>query len=158
MDRADERAGRLSLSTEEYDAVRAAVTSAASTWAGGQPLTFTSLFLRWRGVTARVEEGYSWCAAEVDNDIWCRSVLAEIWPLLPAGVQAVMGPELDIVDERYRRATVAWPGQSEDEGEWWHRRVPRRLEVEASELRDGDWPLGWEMMPFPKPDAVEVFS
>ncbi|MFI1170021.1 hypothetical protein [Streptomyces melanogenes] len=158
MDRADEHDSRFSLSAEEYEAVQAAVASVARTWAGGQPLTFNALFGRWKGVTARVEEGYSWCAPELANDIWCRSVLAQAWPLLPPRVQTVMGPELDRVDERYRRATVAWPGQSETEGEWWHRRVPRRLEVEPSELRDADWPLGWEMMPFPKPDSVEIYT
>ncbi|MEU2065173.1 hypothetical protein [Streptomyces sp. NPDC013455] len=48
-------------------------------------------------------------------------------------------------------------------GEWgcwprWTWRVPRRLEIEASERRDPDWPLGWEMMPFPRPASVEVVT
>ncbi len=67
-------------------------------------------------------------------------------------------PGLDRADERYRQATVPWPGRPEDGAGWWNRRVPRRLEAAASEYRGGDWPLGWESTPFPRPEAVEVIT
>ncbi|MET7299969.1 hypothetical protein [Embleya sp. NPDC005575] len=158
MEPTDEHAAGLALSSEDYHAVHAAVTAVAGTWAGGQPATLNSLFAHWRVMASEVEEGYSCCAPEFDNDIWCRSALAQAWPMLPTRVQAIRRPELDGIDERYRRATVPWPGQPEHGAGWWTRRVPRRLEVETSEQRKGDWPLGWETMPFPRPDSVEVVS
>lgn len=79
----------LALSAEEYDAVQAAVTAVAPTWAGGQRVTLNALFDRWKDMTDEVEEGYSWCAPELSNDIWCRGVLAKIWPMLPARVQEI---------------------------------------------------------------------
>ncbi|MYV97835.1 hypothetical protein [Streptomyces sp. SID3343] len=156
MDRVDENVDDLALSAEEYAAVHAAVTAVVRARAGDRTVTLGSLFERWSGIAEEVEEGYSWCAPEFDNDIWCRGALAGVWPLLPARVRAIRQPELDGIDERYRRATVGWPGRPEDEAGWWARRVPRRLEVEASEQREGDWPPGWAMLPFPKPDSVEV--
>ncbi|MFI8823914.1 hypothetical protein [Streptomyces sp. NPDC053431] len=156
MDRANEREDGLSLSADEYDAVRAAFTAVAPTWAGGQPVSLDGLLAHWRGMADEVEEGYCWCAPELHNDLWCRSSLAKIWPMLPARVQEIRRPELDAFDERYRRATVPWPGRSEVGANWWTWRVPRRLVVEASELRGEGWPLGWDMMPFPRPDSVEV--
>ncbi len=156
MDGADEQTESRALSAEEYDAVQAAVAAFAPTWADGRAVTLNALFDRWRGMAAEVEDVYSWCAPELMNDIWCRGVLAKIWPMLPARVQASRQPELDSIDERYRRATIPWPGRPEDGFGWWTRRVPRRLEAEASEQRGADWPLGWDMMPFPRPDSVEV--
>ncbi|MEU8139556.1 hypothetical protein [Streptodolium elevatio] len=158
MDRADEHTETRALSAEEYDAVHAAVAAVAPTWAGGQAVTLNALFDRWRGMAEEVEEAYSWCAPELMNDIWCRGVLAKIWPMLPARVREIRQPELESIDERYRRATIPWPGRPEDGFGWWTWRVPRRLGVEASEQRGGDWPLGWEMMPFPRPESVEVVS
>lgn len=148
----------LAPSAEEYDAVQAVVAAVAPTWAGGQRVTLNALFDRWKDMTDEVEEGYSWCAPELSNDIWCRGVLEKIWPMLPARVQEIRRLELDSIDKRYRRATIPWPGHAEDDAEWWIWRVPRLLEVEASEQRGEGWPLGWEMMPFPRPDSVEVIS
>ncbi|MGW2050317.1 hypothetical protein ACWCPF_34860 [Streptomyces sp. NPDC001858] len=158
MDRADEPMDSLAPSAEEYDAVQAVVAAVAPTWAGGQRVTLNALFDRWKDMTDEVEEGYSWCAPELSNDIWCRGVLEKIWPMLPARVQEIRRLELDSIDKRYRRATIPWPGHAEDDAEWWIWRVPRLLEVEASEQRGEGWPLGWEMMPFPRPDSVEVIS
>ncbi|WP_143202914.1 hypothetical protein [Streptomyces sp. CB02261] len=158
MHRPDGPRDSLAFSAEESDAVQAAITAVAPTWAGGQRVTLHGLFDRWKSVIGEVEEGYSWCAPELSDDIWCRGVLAKIWPKLPARVREIRRPELDGVDERYRRATIPWPGRAEDDAEWWIWRIPRRLEVEASEQRGEGWPLGWAMMPFPKPDSVEVIS
>jgi len=160
MDRANEPQAGPAPSAEEYDAVQAALTAVAPARAGGPPVTLNALFDRWRSTAREVEEGYAWCAPELSNDIWCRSVLAKIWPMLPARVQETRQPELDSLDQRYRRATIAWPGHAEDDAAaaWWTRRVPRRLEVEAPEQRGEGWPPGWEMMPFPRPDSVEVIS
>ncbi|MFJ8018348.1 hypothetical protein [Streptomyces sp. NPDC096339] len=156
MDRADESTDAIAPSAEEYAAVRTAVAAVAPTWAGGQPVSLGGLFDGWRDLADEVEEGYSWCAPELDNDTWCRSVLARIWPMLPARVREIRGPELDAIDERYRRATVPWPGRPEDGADWWTWRVPRRLMVEASDQRGEDWPADWGMMPFPRPASVEV--
>lgn len=162
MDRADEHAGRLAPSAEENNGAEennaVPAVEVAGTGAGGQLVTLDALFERRRSMVAEVEEGYSWCAPEFDNDMWCRGALANVWPTLPARVQEIRRTELDNIDERYRRASVPWPGRPEDEAGWWTWRVPRRLEVEASEQRGGDWPPGWEMMPFPRPDSVEVVS
>lgn len=136
--------------------MHAAVSTGAGRWAGGQPCTLNSLFSAWRSVVAEVEEGYAWCKPELDNDIWCRSALARVWPLLPPRVQTLRRPELDELDTRFRTATIPWPGQGEEPGRWWKRRVPRILEAEAGERRWQGWPMGWDVMPFPKPDGVEV--
>ncbi|WP_037619732.1 hypothetical protein [Streptomyces aureus] len=157
MDRAD-GPDCLAASAETYDAVQAAINGVAPHWAGGQPVTLNGLFVRWRGLVHEVEESYLWCAPELGNDIWCRGVLARIWPRLPARVRECRQPELDALDERYRRATIPWPGHADDGDDWWSWRVPRRLEIEASEQRGEGWPSGWEMMPFPKPDSVEVIA
>lgn len=137
------------LSAEEYDAVRAALTNVAGARAGGQPLTLNSLLEQWSGIAVELEQGYSDCASEFRNAIWCRSALARVWPLLPLRVRSIRQREVNRIDERYRQATVPWPGRPEDGAGWWDRRVPRRLEGEASEHREGDWPWGWEQRHFP---------
>ncbi|GLV88424.1 hypothetical protein Slala03_81130 [Streptomyces lavendulae subsp. lavendulae] len=148
---------RMPLTTEEQKAVHAALVSAgADRWAGGQPCTFHSLLARWADEVAGVEEGYSWCAPELANDIWCRTALAHVWPLLPPRVQSAWQPRLHELDGRFRAATVQWPGRGGDEGHWWKWRIPRLLEAEAGDPCKGGWPSGWEMMPFPKPDSVQV--
>ncbi|MGW5637460.1 hypothetical protein [Streptomyces sp. NPDC003832] len=146
------------LSREEYEAVHSAVAVGVGTWPGGQPCTLNSLFGRWRSVVAEIEEGYSWCAPELDNDIWCRGALARVWPLLPPRVRSLRQPALHELDERFRTATIPWPGRPEEAGRWWHRRIPRRLEAEADDPRDRGWPSGWAMMCFPKPDEVHVID
>ncbi|MET8435949.1 hypothetical protein ABZV61_24790 [Streptomyces sp900116325] len=159
MNPADDHTDAIVLSAEEYDAVRAALTAGASPRAGGQPPTLNSLLEQWSDIAAELEqEGYSDCAPEFHNSIWCRSALAKVWPLLPLRVRSIRQPELDRIDEQYRQATVPWPSRPEEGAGWWNRRVPRRLEVEASEHREGDWPLGWETTPFPRPAAVEVIT
>ncbi|MEV6163407.1 hypothetical protein AB0L71_16010 [Streptomyces sp. NPDC052052] len=159
MNPADDQVDAIVLSAEEYDAVRAALTVVADPRVGRQPPTLNSLLEQWSDMTADLEqEGYSDCAPEFHHSIWCRSALAKVWPLLPLRVRSIRQSELDCIDERYRQATVPWPGRPDDGAGWWGRRVPRRLEVEASEYREGDWPAGWETMPFPRPAAVEVIT
>ena len=158
MDPSDDHTTGIALSAEEYDAVRAALAGVAGSRGGGQYPSLNSLLASWSDLVDAVEEGYAWCAPEFGNDIWCRDALARVWPLLPPRVLSIRQPELDGIDERYRRATVPWPDRPEDGAGWWTWRVPRRLEVEASERRGPDWPLGWETMPFPRPDTVEVIA
>ncbi|WP_338682819.1 hypothetical protein QD712_13435 [Streptomyces acidiscabies] len=150
MDPADGHTTELVLSAEEYEAIR--------TGAGEQVLSLNSLLARWSTLVNEVEEGYSWCAPEFSNDLWCRNTLARVWLLLPSRVRTMRQSELDGIDERYRRATIPWTNRPEESAQWWTWRVPRLLEIEASEQRDPDWPLGWEMMPFPRPMSVEVFT
>ncbi|MFI2508769.1 hypothetical protein [Streptomyces sp. NPDC018972] len=125
---------------------------------GEQVPSLNSLLAQWSALVNDVEEGYSWCAPELSNDLSCRDALARVWPLLSPRVRTVRQPELDGIDDRYRRATIPWPGRPEQGARWWTWRVPRILEVEASEQRDPDWPLGWEMMPFPRPASVAVVT
>ncbi|QDY80363.1 hypothetical protein [Streptomyces qinzhouensis] len=158
MDRADEPMDSLAPTAEEYDAVQAAIAMVAPLRADGHRVTLNALLDRWKDLADEVEEGYSWCAPELSNDIWCRDILASIWPIIPARVQEIGQLELHSIDERYRRATILWPGHAEGEARWWIWRVPRLLEVDPSEQRGKDWPLGWEMMPFPRPDSVKVIS
>lgn len=158
MDPADSYRDEIVLSAEEYDAVRAALARVTSTGRGAQAHSLNSLLAQWSALVDAVEEGYSWCAPELYNDLSCRNALAGVWPLLPSRVRAIMQPELDCIDVRYRRATIPWPDRPEEGARWWTWRVPRRLEVEAAEQRDPDWPLGWEMMPFPRPASVEVVT
>ncbi|MEV7891130.1 hypothetical protein ACWD3I_43435 [Streptomyces sp. NPDC002817] len=135
---------------EEYAAVRAAVLAGA----GGRS-TLNSLLAQWHDLVAEVEEGYGWCGPELSNDLWCRGALARVWPRLPERVRALRQPELDAYDDRFRAATVPWPDRAEG-GRWWDRRIPRRLDVEAGEARWQGRPMGWDMMPFPEPDEVDV--
>ncbi|MFF4543731.1 hypothetical protein [Streptomyces sp. NPDC001435] len=115
------------------------------------------LLAAWAAVVRGLDEGYGWCAPEFGHDIWCRTRLARLWPVLPAEIRTAQKPLLDRIDEQFRAATVPWPGREGERGfGWWHRRVPRLLESEPGEVLDGGWPLGWEMMPFPKPDEVRV--
>ncbi|WP_405386130.1 hypothetical protein OG596_01150 [Streptomyces sp. NBC_01102] len=69
---------------------------------------------------------------------------------------AAVRPQLDALDERFRQATIPWPGHEEGGGPWWHRRVPRTLVPDVGEPVSDEWPLGWDMMPFPKPPTVRV--
>ncbi|MCX5403748.1 hypothetical protein OHA37_07600 [Streptomyces sp. NBC_00335] len=156
MDPEEEHGGEVVLSAAEYEAVGAALSSLPGPARGGPAPSLDHLLQRWKDLVDEVEEGYGWCAPELDNDLACRAALARIWPLLPPRVRAIRQPELDSADERYRLATVPWPGRPEATAGWWKWRIPRRLEVEACEERGTDWPTGWEMMPFPRPAAVEV--
>ncbi|MFF6776577.1 hypothetical protein ACFY8W_23905 [Streptomyces sp. NPDC012637] len=134
----------------------AAVSTGAGRWAGGQPCTLNSLIAAWGDVVAEVEDGYSWCAPELDNDLWCRDALARVWPHLPPRVAALRLPELAELDRRFRAATTSWPGEGDENQRWWHRRVPRTLAAEAGGQRLRGWPSGWGMLPFPKPGCVRV--
>ncbi|MES5818241.1 hypothetical protein [Streptomyces sp. RG80] len=138
------------LTAEEYDAVRTAVLAGAD----GRS-TLNSLLAGWDDLVSDVEEGYGWSRPELSNDLWCRGALARVWPRLPERVRALRQPELDACDDRFRAATVPWPDRAEG-GRWWDRRIPRRLETEAGQPRRQGWPMGWDMMPFPKPDEVDV--
>ncbi|MFF4013089.1 hypothetical protein [Streptomyces sp. NPDC001717] len=140
------------LTAEEYEAVRAAVAAGGR----GGAWTLNSLFAGWRDVVEDVEEGYGPCAPEFDDDLSCRDALGRAWPLLPPRVRAIRRPELDELDGRFRAATVPWPDRPEEGPRWWHRRIPLVLEAEAGLPRPGGWPLGWEILPFPKPDGVRV--
>ncbi|MFE2171253.1 hypothetical protein ACFXB3_40245 [Streptomyces sp. NPDC059447] len=140
------------LTAEEYEAVRAAVAVGAR----GRSWTLNSLFAAWRDVVEDVEEGYGLSAPEFGGELTCRDVLAATWPLLPPRVRAVRRPGLDELDGRFRAATTPWPDRPEEPPQWWHRRIPLVLEAEAGLPRPDGWPLGWEFLPFPKPDGVRV--
>ncbi|MFC5719896.1 hypothetical protein ACFP1Z_06850 [Streptomyces gamaensis] len=126
-------------------------------WANGEPCTLPQLLASWGSLVAQVEEGYAWCKPEFDNDIWCRGALAKVWPLLPPRVRAVCQPRLDGLDDRFRAATIPWPGHDEEPPQdWWHWRIPRLLEAGTEECGTLGWPEGWEIMPFPRPEGVEL--
>ncbi|MFD0271586.1 hypothetical protein ACFVGY_34190 [Streptomyces sp. NPDC127106] len=144
------------LTAEEYAAVHAAVSSGAGRRIDGRPWTLNSLFEAWQDLVEEVEEGYGWCAPELDNDLWCRTALAKVWRLLPPRVRTIRQPELDELDARFRTATIPWPDRDENPHQPWELRIPRILETEPAEGRLRGWPMGWGMLPFPKPDEVEV--
>jgi hypothetical protein len=146
-----ELAEEVRLTADEYDAVHAAVHSGL-----GPPRTLNSLFEAWDALVVEVEEGYGWSAPELSNDLECRTALARIWPLLPPRVRAIRQPELDGIDERFRSSTVGWPGPDDLGFRWWLRRVPRCIEAESHERNAQDWPMGWDVLPFPRPEAVVV--
>lgn len=103
-----------------------------------------------------VEEGYAWCGPEFANDCSCRDRLMETLPTLSEQAAAAVRAQLDVLDERFLAATIPWPGHEAGHGRWWLRRVPRVLEPDVGERYTAGWPLGWEMLPFPKPDSVRV--
>ncbi|MEU2395573.1 hypothetical protein [Streptomyces sp. NPDC007369] len=156
--RTPDHADETPLTAEEYAAVHAAVSTGAGHRIDGQPWTLNSLFEAWEDLVEEVEEGYGWCAPELDNDLWCRAALARVWPLLPPRVQTLRRPELDALDARFRTATVPWPDRGEEPHGWWTLRIPRNLVIEAGEAFRKGWPMGWGMLPFPKPDEVEVIG
>ncbi|MFF2522561.1 hypothetical protein [Streptomyces liangshanensis] len=157
MDRTRGPVGLTFLTAQEREAVHAALISVgADRWAGGQPCTFGGLLARWADEVAGVEQGYAWSAPELANDIWCRGALARVWRLLPPRVGSVAEPRLHQLDERFRAATIPWPGRADDGGRWWTWRIPRLLEAEDGDPCERGWPSGWDMMPFPKPDSVHV--
>ncbi|MFB6820179.1 hypothetical protein ACFCXA_01130 [Streptomyces virginiae] len=141
---------------EEYEAVRAALRTVARPGTDGLPCTLNSLFEQWDALVREVEEGYGWSAPELSNDLWCRSVLARIWPSLPPRLQAVRRAELDEIDRRFHNATVGRPGQDDGAGRWWLRRVPRRIDAESDRRSAHGWPLGWDDLTFPRPAEVEI--
>ena len=149
------------MTPDEQATVRAALVAArAGHWAGGQQCTLNSLFARWRGLVDELEseEGYTWCAPELSNDVWCRDALFRVWPLLPERVQNSWHVELGALDGRFRAATIQWPGHSGDEARWWHKRIPRLLAAEPGERLVRGWPLGWDMIMFPRPESIDVVS
>jgi hypothetical protein len=115
-----------------------------------------ALLTAWSELVDEVEDGYGWCAPELRHDLSCRTGLAGLWRRLPSQVRSARQAELDALDERFRAATVAFPGHEGVTGQWWMWRVPRILHAEPGEPRSRGWPLGWEMVPFPKPDDVDV--
>ncbi|WP_338693948.1 hypothetical protein V2W30_04915 [Streptomyces sp. Q6] len=152
MDRVSpEMADEVRLTVDEYAAVHTAVRSAL-----GPAWTLNSLFEAWGALVADVEEGYGWSAPELANDLECRTALARIWRLLPPRVRAIRQPELDGIDERFRSSTVGWPGQGDRGLRWWLHRVPRQIEAEIPDLNAQGWPMGWDVLPFPRPGAVEI--
>ncbi|MET9693442.1 hypothetical protein ABZY81_34225 [Streptomyces sp. NPDC006514] len=146
----------MSLTAQEYEAVHEAVRTVAGSRGTRQLQTLNSFLEQWNELVHEVEEGYGWSAPELSNDLGCRTALAHLWRLLPPRVRAVRQPELDAIDARFRSATVGWPGHDDQEGRWWLRRVPRRLDAETTRRSTHGWPLGWEVMEFPKPEAVEI--
>ncbi|MFD7555398.1 hypothetical protein [Streptomyces sp. NPDC059533] len=152
MERTTDPVDETPLTAEEYEAVHAAVAAAA----GSRSRSLNSLFAAWKDVVEDVEEGYSLCAPEFDDDLACRDALGRAWPLLPPRVRAIRRPELDELDGRFRAATVPWPGRPEEPHQWWRYRIPLVVEAEAGLPRPGGWPLGWEVLPFPKPAGVRV--
>lgn len=153
---APQSADEVFLTAEEYEAVHAAVRTVAGSRGAGRPRTLNSLFEYWDELVHEVEEGYGWSAPELRNDLGCRTALAHAWRLLPPRVRAIRQPELDAIDRRFHASTVGRPGGDDHEGQWWLRRVPRRLEAETSQRSTHGWPPGWDVMAFPKPEAVEV--
>ncbi|MFE5558034.1 hypothetical protein [Streptomyces sp. NPDC056544] len=152
------RTDGMRMATQEHEdaAVHAAMVAAdADRWDGGQPCTFSALLDYWGHQVAGVEEGYAWCLDDFDYEIWCRTRLARVWPLLPPQFRSAQKPALDELDGRFRAATIEWPGRGGEE-QWWLWRFPRLLGVEPGDSYDGGWPAGWVRMPFPKPDAVRV--
>lgn len=127
----------------------------ASTWAGGQRCTLDSLLHRWDLLAEQVDEGYVSTAPEFSDDAWCRGVLAAVWPRLPTRVRDAGQAQLARADARFIAATIPWP-RHEDEAKWWQWRIPRALGVFSDEGYESGWPPGWAMVPFPKPDEVEV--
>ncbi|MEV7520069.1 hypothetical protein [Streptomyces sp. NPDC091371] len=90
-------------SAEEYEAVRAAVGVVTGGQADGRAPTLNSLLAEWNDVVAELEtDGCSDCRPEYDFDVWCRHLLARVWPLLPPRIRALRQPELDRIDERFR--------------------------------------------------------
>ncbi|MFI0205336.1 MULTISPECIES: hypothetical protein [Streptomyces] len=158
MDPEDSENPEVVLSAAEYEAIAAALAEIAGPGGRGPTPSLNSLLAQWASLVDEVAEGYAWCAAEFGNDIWCRTALARLWPRLPARLRAARQRELEGADDRYRSATVGWPGRPEEGALWWTRRVPRLLEVESSEQRDPHWPLGWETLPFPRPASVQVVT
>ena len=143
-------------SAEEIAAVREAVAATVGRHLGGGEWSFNTLFTEWRSVVAEVEAGYSWSAPEFSNDVCKRSALARVWPLLPDRLAHLWQGELDELDARFRAATIARPGHTEDEPAWWSWRIPRRLEAEPDEPLHRGWPTGWDMTPFPRPVDIDV--
>ncbi|MFE5520661.1 hypothetical protein ACWCYZ_21700 [Streptomyces virginiae] len=141
---------------EEYEAVHAALRTVARPGRGGPPCTLNSLFEQWDALVREVEEGYGWSAPELASDLWCRSALARIWPSLPPRIQAVRRSELDEIDRRFHSATVGRPGQDDQAGRWWLRRVPRLIEAETDRRSVHGWPMGWDDLTFPRPAEVEI--
>lgn len=153
---APESADEVFLTAEEYGAVHAAVRTVAGARGSGQPWKLNALLEQWKELVHEVEDGYGWSAPELSNDLGCRTALAQIWRLLPPRVRAIRQPQLDEIDRRFHASTVGWPGRDDQEGQWWLRRVPRRLEAETAQRSTHGWPMGWEVMTFSKPEAVEI--
>lgn len=144
------------LSAEEINAVSNAVIATVGRRARGGEWSFAALFVAWRRMVAEVEVGYSWSAAELGNDVFSRGALAKVWPLLPDRLARLWRTDLDELDARFRAATIEWPGHAEDDREWWSWRIPKRLEAGADDPMDRGWPMGWDMLPFPRPEEIEI--
>ncbi|MDT0485381.1 MULTISPECIES: hypothetical protein [Streptomyces] len=156
MDRTPDVAGETPLTVEEYEAIHTAVLAGVGPRAGGQHWTLNSLLAAWSSVVEDLVDGYSDCAPEFVNDVWCRGALARVWRLLPSRVRVIRQRELDVLDGRFRAATVGRPDRDDESHQWWVHRIPQILEAVPGEPRWQGWPMGWDVMPFPKPDSVEV--
>jgi len=82
-------------------------------------------------IVGRVEEGYDETVCEYLNDLACRRWLDLAWPLLTESVRQSRAADLQVLDDRFRAATIHDGGRSlgrffkvDDGPEWWWRRRP----------------------------------
>ncbi len=93
-----------------------------------------------------------------------RGRKADLVPRCPGTCPAVAAPRLsflwrahpDELDVCFRTATIPWPDRVEDDELRWEWRIPRLLEADAADSREGGQSSGRDATPFPGPDSVHV--
>ena len=88
----------------------------------------------WAGLVDLVERGYADDIYEYTNDLYCRNWLHEAWLLLDDVIIQLWTPQIRVLDDRFKAATVDDDGQAlgqfhrmADPDMWWWRRHPRIL-------------------------------
>ena len=88
----------------------------------------------WAGLVDLVERGYADDIYEYTNDLYCRNWLHEAWLLLDDVIVQLWTPQIRVLDDRFKAATVDDDGQAfgqfhrmTDPDMWWWRRHPRIL-------------------------------
>ena len=93
------------LTAEDYESIdRASRELHAQGWR--KAFTLNEMFDAWASLVVEVENGYDQMVDEYTNDMACRDWLALMWPRLTDRVRNARVDELDVLDARFRTATV----------------------------------------------------
>lgn len=134
------------LSEDDYTSVRrAGHVLAEQGWR--HAFTLNQMLDAWQNLIETLEsEGYdATFAFEWHDDLRCRDWLHAAWPMLTHRIRELRLPELQALDDRYRRVTVPISGRPSSDPDdleirWWHGRRPRVINTD--DPRD-DLPEGW---------------
>ena len=143
------------LNEDDYKSIqRAGHVLAEQKWR--RTFTLNQMLDAWKDLVEDLDEGYdSTFAYEWHDDLRYRDWLHAAWPMLTRRIQELRLPQLQALDDRYRKATVPIrtssrpaSGPYDLKAPWWHSRRPRLIHTAHPQ---DDLPAGWSPPETPIP-------